>query len=323
MKRTDVPDIKTAGLEKIAIFSMRLKEENFFNLKDCGISSKTFHDWRNVDIVPPDLVKKEGEGYKDIKLTFFEWIWFQIVKELRLLGISYKNIKMLRDECWKEVKMEDIVRLIQDKAINEEMRRLNKDLEPLNNEIKKIEFSKEDMEEAISSYPYKKYVIECLIETCLFQKQEIKVLFRYDGEFFVLRDMGDIKLPDENFSILKHYNEEFAPYPHFSIPLMRYVNSFFLEEEVFKHMPKLGFVNSDEFEVLELIRHGGLKELTIKMDKKLTKIKGYEYKKDGDISRDDMLKITKTFFLKEYESVSFKWKNNRTVYFERTTKKQL
>jgi hypothetical protein len=60
----------------------------------------------------------------------------------------------------------------------------------------------------------------------------------------------------------------------------------------------------------------------VKLDQKSGKIKAYEFKKDGDITREDMLALTRTFFLQQYESVSFKWKNNKTVYFERTSKKQ-
>ncbi len=319
-----MPDIENASAEDVLAFLTSLKVEKHFTLKECEITNKNFYDWRAVDIVPPSLVKKEGEGYADIMLTYFEWVWLQIVKDLRLMGISYKTIKHLRDECWQELSVSELIALSKDDEVKKQLANSTKKLQKLNSKVEEFNarYSQFDLESAVNESSYKNYLIDFYISYCLFEEKELSLLVRHDGLFLALKDMAEVSSIDDSNADTNYYTKNFATYPHITIPLLRYVHSFFLKDKVFSYIPKLGFVNADEFEVLEMIRKGGLKELTVKLDQKSGKIKAYEFKKDGDISREDMLALTRTFFLQQYESVSFKWKNNKTVYFERTSKKQ-
>ena len=77
-------------------------------------------------------------------------------------------------------------------------------------------------------------------------------------------------------------------------------------------------ITEKEAEILEIIRSGEFKELIVTPGKKEPKIK---LTSSGSIKGDKVKEIRKLLGLKEYQSLTLKFRNDKDIYFENTLKK--
>jgi|GEM_PF-6819983 len=318
-KVEEVPSLKNTTIEELAEWFLRLKDQKL-SLSEIGLTNKTFYDWRQQEVVPPSQLKKEEEKYKELKFSFFENIWLQIVKDLRQMGLSYQSIKNIRKNIWEILPYDMFVGSLDefieaDNKVNPEYAAISRQ----SLDLLKEHGGKLPEEDLFIS------VFESIVLNSLLVRTETKLLFRYDGEFGMLHNIAPFVIPGESklFDLQEHYNKEFAEYPHLIIPIAKYLKDFFYLGDSPKKLLSFNFITEDEYEVLKVIRAGDLKEITVKMNQTDNSIKGYEYKQDQDMPEDEFRKLTKSFFLKDYESVSFKRRDNKSIYFEKTVKKNM
>ncbi|GAB3816559.1 hypothetical protein GCM10028895_11880 [Pontibacter rugosus] len=68
-----------------------------FTLKDAGITSRVHNNWRSLGIVPDS----EEDG-KKLYFDFIQYLWLQIVKDLRRFGLPLETIAAVKDYMFDE-----------------------------------------------------------------------------------------------------------------------------------------------------------------------------------------------------------------------------
>jgi predicted house-cleaning noncanonical NTP pyrophosphatase (MazG superfamily) len=322
MRKGKIPDVRTIDVEEYADFFFSLKQKEL-TLQDLGIENKKFHDWRYQEIVPPNQLKNKRENYKDLRFSFFEEVWMYIVRDMRMMGVTYTNIRKLREEFWTLIPKETLEQLFSEN-LNEISEISNQTQPTFKNLVNQIKKRYKEMGGFDPRVFHETFVFENLVVSCLLSGQETKLLLRYDGMTGILNETPAVKSFDgEIISVKEIYNRDFAPFPHISVPLEKYLRDFFSDDLTAKQLPLFGFVTQDESEVLEVIRTKNIRELKVTMNQATNAIQTIEFTEDRDITKEEMYQLTRTFFLKQYESVSFKAKSNKTVYFEKTIRKNL
>lgn len=319
MEKSSVPNLDNLSVQEISEWLFKLAEPNL-TLHDINISNKTFYDWRKQKIVSPVQEKSSKEVYKELSFSFYECVWFMLVKDLRKMGLTYNSIRALRNNLWEQLPEDLYLEFLKDENIET----MNQIHPKGTNTMKRMTDFLKDKNIEIPKGRIKFHWFELMVNGCLISNNDAKILFRYDGMISFLNNVLPVKLPGTNelFSVSEEYDRDFKEMPHCIIPIEKYIKEFFVREENIVHLVKYGFINEQEAEILETIRAGNLKELRVKMNQDTSIIQGYDVVRDGDISREEIFHLTRTFFLKAYENVTFKWKNNKTVYFERITKKR-
>lgn len=312
-------NFKDGDLEAIGkLFSDLLDPR--LTLADVGISNKTFYDWRRYDVVSPRLEKAEEEGYKNLRFTIYDLIWFKILIDLRQMGIKYSSLKVLRDKVWERLDLAVIPQIF--KGPNLESAK--KGQPEFAKSIQGVaDLMNDELEKTIKESDFAFYAFELLIFSSICDRKRITMLYRFDGYMSYLKDIPELIIDSTPIDFIRHYNENFVPFPHISIPVNKYIDTLIGDYNSIDMLPVLGFINQDEFEVLSFLKRNDLKHVLITKDKGNNQIKEIEYTIDADLSQADYFKLLRTLTLKDYTSISFKSRNNKSVYFEKTVKKKM
>jgi DNA-binding transcriptional MerR regulator len=314
-------------LASLADILPRMKEK-IFVLEDTGVTLKQIIDWRKQGILSPDLMQYEkGKRIKKFEFNFYEFIWMDMIRDFKEMGLSYSVIRRLKEYLWTdytELFLLGVFDLITNDNLTNEVYKNMKDKDEKILEMKKnasIPEERKRVEELIKEYKY--YRMDAYIFIMLISNSEFKIAYRYDGEIL---DLTNIKIPVEFMqgeSQQEKYNTFFAPRLHFTFNLGYYVSRFMSAEKSEKFLYPLGFLDENEQELLDVVRKGQLKELTIRFNSKDGKPENYEIK-TGEVLTDSEARYVKEMLtFNDYENVTFKSNGNKTVYFERSIKKRL
>jgi len=88
-----VNPFENADLAGSKDFVKNLHQRNFL-LRDVGISSYLFNQWKNYGLIDIPL---SAQGRKWVTLNFGEYLWLKIINDLRKLGCALEDIKRVKE----------------------------------------------------------------------------------------------------------------------------------------------------------------------------------------------------------------------------------
>lgn len=317
--------------QKGITFLNSMRERQFF-LKDTTITSRVYNLWKNAGLL--DSAPANDESRKWVKLNSIEYIWLNMVKDMRNFGLPFDTIKKIKEELLsssinKEVIDEEKIKKKLIDLIVEKGQCSKAEAEKIIEEVKKENKSQSFFQLIENTFGRSPSYLElnlCLKGLCNLESSLIIYLVSAENKSEAIVN------EEENTSQLKWYlynainegrlnNKELKEYifskPHLVLPLSTYIESF-----IKKHLVKskiIGWLSEDETRLIEYVREGKAELIKIKFkDEKPVLLEITKTSKDN---LEDQL--IKHFGKKEYAHVSYKVAGGKLQTFSITKKYKL
>ena len=160
-------------------------------------------------------------------------------------------------------------------------------------------------------------IFESALGTLIFSNDSPSLIFKANLDDETNLEMPVIGLYESQLTEINNESQSLST-SCIKIPLRPLYEKLFdwdIKDETFQ---SFRLITDREKEILEIIRTGDFKELTITPGKGEPVLK---LKSSGSIKGDKVKEIRKLLGLKEYESINLKFRNNKDIYFENTSKK--
>ncbi|MEJ8804382.1 hypothetical protein [Pontibacter sp. H249] len=275
-----------------------------FTLKDAGITSRVHNNWRSLGIVPDS----EEDG-KKLYFDFIQYLWLQIMKDLRKFGLPLETIAAVKDylfdpnieenRAWSDSEREALR-----KALESEAQR------PITDE----EF--EQIEGYLSLrrlfYPYR---FSAIVLSHFQHRSDTNIYIFGDGRVVVWGKAEQDANPEGKPDLDE---------PHINVPLGHYFAQFINDETKAEFMPKIPILTREENEVLRAMRSDEVKELTIKFSKKGGKRRADLITKvDKQLSDNQKKEIARILGTRDYSTITMKTQNGTQLTFEEAQRTRL
>ncbi len=240
--------IEKTTFENLYILNQALTTGMFtreFMQRDLEISTRVLHHWKNKGLLPDN----QREGWKH-KFNFIELIYLYTLVELRKIGLPIEKLKLVKKCLFEKV---DLLELTEGKV------------EDMDKYIQEMGFEDPEEEKKVidlfKSGKYKKP----------FSEMDVSVL-----EFFVLngiqfRQQTNIVVFETGEAFMYNesmYSSEFLAkinnHVQIVIPLNRLLLWFLSDPENFKFASRYKILDETEVFILEQIRNGKAKAITVK-----------------------------------------------------------
>lgn len=299
------PDMN--DVQELLQFYQRIYEP-LFTLKDIGISSKIFQDWRKAGLWYQEY--KPAEKRQWTRLNLEEYIWLKLIKQLRQLGATTDLVLQVKALLLAYFDLPGYLAQPEYKAKSIEAIEKSGLPETDRKAIKEMLLSGEfgrQLEEAGIRITY----LMALLFSALIRHQRVGVLAFPDGEVIawveeiLSRDAGALELMQRS---------------HIYLSIQEHLVAFLLEPEKEKFISPLQLLSNEERIVLSYLRDQSLKRLEIKMTNPekggkpdLTLITTT----DGKLPLKEYNRIAGKLIAKNYDSIKATNFNGTEVYFER------
>ena len=221
-----------------------------------------------VDVVYSDFTNWERYGLIDIKhnvgkgghkkLSYVDYVWLSIIKELRSFGFTYKQIRRCQKELFRNLlNRDDLSSTIEKKDyIKTKSKGKLEGLEDFN-------------EEAIDKVIGELFFIEAIMMNVL-QFGESTILQFYKSPSVKVIPMSVNIMQDFNETGLRNILPEFFKLSHVNISLSNIMSNFLVHGEDSFESNVSNLISEKEHEILKAIRHNfhELKSITVRFDGK-------------------------------------------------------
>jgi DNA-binding transcriptional MerR regulator len=293
------------------IIGLDIKFVSSFRVGDCGVSSKNLLHWKNCGVLLNYTPNESGWT----KFNLYELIWLQIVKELRVIGISLEMIKKIKQEL---ILPNDLHELAEQAYSIEKL---------------KAEYETESMETITSMSNLFSFIdtikhFSNALSECIIEKINIQLIVFLDGDAYfywdeekVLFKRYDYEGNRERYDITKTISNEVMRFKsHVAISITELLKNYVISEKNLLRVQDIGIINENERELLELIRRHDIQQITIiYQGEKPNIVEITENQKTVDLESrycDHILK-------KGHQDITYQTVNGKLVSFKRTTKIKL
>ena len=229
--------------------------ERVFSKTQVDVVYSDFTNWERYGLI--DIKHNVGKGGHK-KLSYVDYVWLSIIKELRSFGFTYKQIRRCQKELFRNLLNRDDLSLIIE----------NKDY--INAKSKgKLEGLEDFNKDSIDKVSGELFFIEAMILNVL-QFGESTIL-----QFF---KSGPVKVIPMSVNIMEDFNEtdlrkilpEFFKLSHVNISLSNIISKFLKDGEDSFESNVSNLISEKEHEILKAIRHNfhELKSITVRFDGK-------------------------------------------------------
>lgn len=275
-----------------------------FTLKDAGISSRVHNNWRSLGIVPDS----EEDG-KKLYFDFMQYLWLQIVKDLRKFGLPLETIAAVKDYLFDP-------NIEENRAWSDSEREaLRKELE---NQAQRLVTDEEfeQVEGYLSLrrllYPYR---FSAIVLNHFQYRSNTNIYIFGDGRVTVWSKAEENANPE---------NKPDLDEPHINVPLGHYFMQFLNDETKAEFLPKIPILTREENEVLRAMRNDEVKELTIKFSKSGNKRRADLITKvDKQLSDKQKKDIARILGARDYSTITMKTQNGTQLTFEEAQRTRL
>lgn len=276
---------------------------------DTGISSKNLLHWKTNGLL---LDYKHNIGGWT-RFNFLQYVWLQVIKELREFGLSLDIIKRVKDGLiFPDDLYKKTVKQYAVSALKIDRKNIGTPL----NEMKS--FSEYAIFHESTSH-YNNVLTDCIISRIniflvVFKNGDAYFLEEGNNLLFKRYDYNSNSQYDMDFVIKK---EEARFQSNVCISLTEIIRLFALHDSQSLTVNAIPILTEDEKQVIEHLKKNDLTELTVRVnDKKISLI---EYTQSYDAV--DLASRFKDHVLTDgYQDVRFKTKNGKSVHFSKTTR---
>ncbi|MEJ6795061.1 MAG: hypothetical protein QNK68_08635 [Flavobacteriales bacterium] len=253
------------------MYKLNIKDfKNNFNPKDnkLEVIRERVFSKTQVDVVYSDFTNWERYGLIDIKhnvgkgghkkLSYVDYVWLSIIKELRSFGFTYDQIKECQKELFKNLlNRDDLSSTIEKKDY---VKTKSKG---------KLEGLEDFNEEAIDKVIGELFYIEAIMLNVL-QFGESTILQFYKSAPVKVIPMSVNIMQDFNETGLRNILPEFFKLSHVNISLSNIMSNFLVHGEDSFESNVSNLISEKEHEILKAIRHNfhELKSITVRFDGK-------------------------------------------------------
>lgn len=273
-----------------------------FSLKDAGVTSRVHNNWRSLGIIP--------DAEEDGKRTYFDFIqylWLQIVKDLRAFGLPLETIAAVKDYLFEENFMVDV-----EWSDSDAFRKGIEDVAQRSITDEELKEAEESFKQGNTFIPYR----FTLIVLGHFQYRTNTHIYIYlNGKVVVWSELEQNLNPESKPDLSE---------PHINIPLGYYFAQFLSDETKAEFLPRIPILTREESEVLRAMRKDEVKELTIKFTKKGGKRRADLITKvDKELSDKQKKEIALILGTRDYSTITMKKQNGTQLTFEEAQRTRL
>lgn len=275
---------------------------------DTGISSKNLLHWKTNGLL---LDYKHNIGGWT-RFNFLQYVWLQVIKELREFGLSLDIIKKVKDGL---IFPEDLYKPAVKQYAVSALKKDKKNIRTPLNEMKN--FSEYAIFHESTSH-YNNVLTDCII-----RRINIYLVVFKNGDAYFLEEGNDLLFKRYNYNGDEQYDmrfvinkEEVRFRSHVCISLTEFIRLFAMHDTQSLTVNAIPILTEDEKQVIEHLKKNDLTELTVRVnDKKISLI---EYTQTYNAV--DLASRFKDHVLTDgYQDVRFKTKNGKSVHFSKTT----
>ncbi|GAB3203307.1 hypothetical protein ABID22_000914 [Pontibacter aydingkolensis] len=313
MEETELPE--TEASTDAADFALQLDlqqlpelyeklREPIFSLKQSGIAPKLYVDWKKAGLAP----KTEEQAWT--KLSFLEFLWLKMAKELRELGLPLARVKALREYLFalQEIPAEALTPEMIAKLRDE----LSKMMSPKEVEAFIAEHLSGQVQAAQANYGVQLCLLESLIYAALYRKQEAGILIFPSGDLAPWLDEMQGMGPEGQVLLGR---------THVFLSITQHLAAFILDEDKADYIPRLSLLSDEELQVVRAIRNKSFRQVTITFDEK----RQITLRTTSDGMLDEALskELIETLALKNYQSVELENRGGSRLKFTKEHRRRI
>jgi len=279
-----------------------------------GVTPRNFFSWRSAGLI--ELSQEKGDEERQrVKLNLVEFTWVKMIDTMRDFGISYKiilKVKALLFANYYEIHSSDDGLAAMKQTYMAELGKSDEESKEI------IRFFKSQYKQMLKKYEkgeinaYEVTTIFQLIVGTMYHNTNTSLLVIQNGEEF------DINISvGRQFEEIQKMAQSSLSKPHFAIPLLGLIESFFDEPESEKYWEFYGFIGYNEMKVLDAMRNQNYIEIRITTGKGKNKV--IEVIEEGNITEEQARYVRKTLGLNKYDEIEIKYRNDKNLYFKKTT----
>lgn len=289
--------------------SINLSRE--FVIKDIGVSSRVLNHWAGQGLIPIE-VREKNQKYN---FNFLEWIWLNIVKELRDYGFSLDKIKIICHFLLVQIDYSEMIR-----SASKEQK------EKLLDRVNEIEFpnkeEKEKFKEALkknihniesNKINYSNNILSQMIVEFLFYRRDVRLLIDIEGKVVPYTDN------DQGYHNVMMDSIEFDKDSFISISLLKFFKKFIQNPKHLDFIRANKFLNENELHLLSIIRSGAAKSITIRFKNQQPFM--LEVTSERKIQLE--ARLSEILLNRGYQDISISTENGNIAFSLVTTKEKL
>jgi hypothetical protein len=277
-----------------------------------GVTPRNFFSWRSAGLI--ELSQEKGDEERQrVKLNLVEFTWVKMIDTMRAFGISYKiilKVKALLFANYYEIHSSDDGLAAMKQTYMAVLGKSDEESAEI------IRFFKSQYKQMLKKYEkgeingYEVTTIFQLIVGTMYHNTNTSLLVIQNGEEF------DINISvGSQFEEIQKMAQSSLIKPHFTIPLLGLIESFFDEPESEKYWEFYGFIGYNEMKVLEAMRKQNYKEIRIINGKGKTKT--IQVVEEGNFTDEQVGMIRRILGMKDYDEIELKYRNNKNLYFKK------
>jgi DNA-binding transcriptional MerR regulator len=301
-------------LELASEFDKQFIKEKAFSLTDTGVSHRLITYWDEKD-----LLTKQNDEAKWRKFNFEELIWIRLIAKLRQLNVGVETIKDVKDLLFQDLTVSDALNYPNFNAKIDEIIEGEPDKEQLKQGIKNIDPEKiKGLKINFFQALLKRIYIEKINFSIIIALAESNINELSKSSSSINMTVYSPELIEE-LAKTKDYFEIFSR-TFISISLTELIKDSIININPVKLPPNLTFLSEDEKKILQAIRSGEYKTVTIRFNDKTlpTIMEVSEIKKIKMESR-----LYEILNKGSYQDVEIKTQNGEIYYCKNTRKIKL
>jgi hypothetical protein len=290
-------------MEQIPELFEKLREP-IFSLKQTGIAPKLYVDWKKAGLAP----KTEEQSWT--KLSFLEYLWLKMAKELRELGLPLARVKALREYLFA-------VQEIPADALTPEMvaklrEELIKTMLPKQADALIAEYRSGQTQAAQANFGVQFSLLETLVYAALYRKQEAGILIFPSGDLAPWLDEMQGLGPEGQILLGR---------THVFLSITQHLAAFILDEDKADYIPRLSLLSEEELQVVRAIRNKSFRQITITFDEKRQIT--LRTTSDGMLDERISKELIETLALKNYQSVELENRGGSKLKFTKEHRRRI
>jgi DNA-binding transcriptional MerR regulator len=270
--------------------------EKLINSNQLGISARNLNYYKTQGLFFPDTV---FEKHEHIKFNFTEYVWFNMILELRKFDIGIGVIKEIKELFEYGFPFGEFM-----SEASQSEKFMTKLPEDVKEEFLEVMHSNVDWNEVEKQVPVN--LLSLFIVEAIAKRKSVSFLVNRDGEFypFSFDDFNELSKDD---SFLK-----FIEKTYISISITQIIKRFISNFDLKLSTNKLMLLNDREAQVIKLLQDGEMESLTVHLDENNT-IQLIEAKESYN-KLDKESRLLDLILKDGYQTIELKTQDGRIVY---------
>ncbi|MFD2515831.1 hypothetical protein ACFSRY_18305 [Pontibacter locisalis] len=278
--------------------------EPIFSLKQAGIAPKLYVDWKKAGLAP----KTEEQAWT--KLSFLEFLWLKMAKELRELGLPLARVKALREYLFGNFPISG--KNLSPSLLKKLETGLAKAMKPA--EVAEVlELVKTgQLDEILQTFGIGFTLLESMVYSALYHKQEAGILIFPTGDLVPWLDEMQGMGPEGQVLLGR---------THVFLSITQHLAAFILDEDKADYIPRLSLLSEEELQVVRAIRNKSFRQVTVTFDEK----RQITLRTTSDGVLDEALskELIETLALKNYQSVELENRGGSKLKFTKEHRRRI